>query len=103
VIELATLYQIGQMVGMAVLATLFIVMIKADVKVLKVQMRGIGDNITILNASFTKLSDVLTKAAVLDERQSRLEDDVRELRHGRGFVQQDINGEYARGGKVRTP
>jgi hypothetical protein len=99
--ELNSLFQLGQLAGMVVLATLFVVMIKADVKVLKVQMNGITDNLKILNNSFTKLSDVISQTAVQDNRISRLEEDIREMRHGRGFVQ-DVGGEYSARGKVKS-
>ena len=100
--EIASIFQIGQIVGMIILAALFVIMIKADVRVLRVQMDGISENLKILNNSFSKLSDVLTEAAVQNQRISRAEDDIRELRHGRGFVQESVDGEYARGGKIRT-
>lgn len=97
--EMTAIYQIAQLAGMIILATIFVVMIKSDVKVLKVQMDGMNDNLKLLNASFTKLSDVLSNSAVQDNRISRAEEDIRELRHGRGFVQPDINGEYGPRGK----
>jgi hypothetical protein len=100
--EINTLFQLGQLAGMIVLATLFIVMIKADVRVLKVQMDGIAENLKILNGSFSKLSDVLSQSAVADNRITRCEDDIREMRHGRGFVQGDVNGEYTMRGKIKT-
>ena len=99
--ELTTIFQLFQLGGMLVLATLFIVMIKADVRILKVQMNGIADNLKILNTAFTKLSEVLSQTAVQDNRISRAEEDIRELRHGRGFVQ-DVTGEYTARGKVRS-
>ena len=99
--ELSTAYQVGQLLAMVILATLFVVMIKADVKVLRVQMDGINENLKVLNTSFTKLSEVLSKSDVLETRLCRAEDDIRELRHGRGFVQRDVNGEYEQYGKTR--
>lgn len=99
--ELTSIFQVGQLIGMIVLATLFVVMIKADVKVLKVQMGGLSDNLSLLNNSFTKLSDVLSQSAVQDSRIARCEQDIRELRHGQGFVQ-DVNGEYTLRGKVKS-
>jgi hypothetical protein len=97
--EMTVIYQIGQLIGMVILATIFVVMIKSDVKILKVQMDGMNDNLKLLNSSFTKLSEVLSKSEVQENRISRAEEDIRELRHGRGFVQQDINGEYGSRGK----
>lgn len=86
------LIQIAQILGPAIIATVFILMIKADVKILSVRMDGIIDNLKVLNGSFGKLSDILTSVAVQDQRISGIEEDMRELKHGRGFV--DITGEY---------
>ena len=82
-----------------VIGTVFVVMIKSDVKVLKVQMNGLSDNLKILNNSFDKLSEVLSRSAVQEQRIGRIEEDMRELRHGKGFVMAEINGEYSREGK----
>lgn len=92
-LDAQTTFQLLQCLAIIVLAVLFVVMIKADVKVLKVQMEGITDNLKILNNSFSKLSDVLSATAVQAQRISRVEEDIRELRHGRGFVQA-IQGEW---------
>lgn len=89
--ELTALLQLLQFVGYAVVATVFIVMIKADVRVIKVQMDGITKNLETLNS-------LLTKVAVQDARINGIEEDMRELKHGKGFV--NINGEWASKGKV---
>lgn len=100
--DTTTFFQLAEVGGMLVLATLFVVMIKSDVKVLKVQLDGITDNLRVLNSSFARLSDVLSATAVQDSKISRLEEDIRELRHGRGFVREDsVSGEYNRVGKVK--
>lgn len=91
--ETSTLLQICQVAGLLVVAVVFVVMIKSDVKVLKVQMDSMTENLKILNNSFSKLSDVLSATAVQAQRISRVEEDIRELRHGRGFVQA-IQGEW---------
>lgn len=96
--DLTTLIQILQVVGYVIVATIFIVMIKADVKVIKVQMDGITSNINILNNSFSKVSEVLTRIAVQDQRMLNVEEDIKELKHGKGFV--GINGEWGKGGKI---
>lgn len=90
--NVSIIVQIAQLIGFVVSAVVFIVMIKADIKVLRVQMEGITNNIKILNSSFDKLGAILTNIAVQDQRISGLEEDFRELKHGRGFV--DVHGEY---------
>ena len=49
-----------------------------------------------------KLGDVLTKIALTDLRLTNVEQDVRELRHGVGFIRGDINGEYDSEGKLKN-
>lgn len=60
--------------------------VKGDVGILKSDVRGIKDALGILNTSFEKLSDILSKVAVQDQRINRIEEDIRELRHGEGLV-----------------
>ncbi len=78
--------QIAQIVGYLAAGIVFVIMIKSDVRVLKVQMDGMNENLKILNNSFDKLGSILTEVAVQDTRISRIEDDVKELKHGKGFV-----------------
>lgn len=54
--------------------------------------------ITELKNETKKLGDVLTQIAVQQTRIERLENDLRELRHGRGFVQAAVNREYGANG-----
>ncbi len=84
--EFSTILQIAQIVGYLAAGIVFIIMIKSDVRVLKVQMDGMNENLKILNNSFDKLGSILTEVAVQDTRISRIEDDVKELKHGKGFV-----------------
>jgi hypothetical protein len=55
-------------------------------------------DMTDMKAEIKKVGEVLTKMAVTDNRLSNVEQDIRELRHGVGFVQSrsndGINGEY---------
>lgn len=88
---------IVQSFGYIIIGIFFIVMIKADVKILRVEMKGIRDNLNLLNGSFKQLSDILSQVAVQDVRIDRVVDDIRELKHGKGFI---VDGEYTRKGKV---
>jgi hypothetical protein len=99
--EMTSMFQIGQIVGMIILAALFVIMIKADVKILRVEMKAISKNLELLNTAFSQLSQVLSRSDVADTRIARLEEDVRDLRHGRGFIQDDVNGEYGPRGKIK--
>lgn len=44
---------------------------------------------------------VITAQAVQDQRLTDLERRIEELRHGRGFVQRDIDGLWGVAGKVK--
>lgn len=49
-----------------------------------------------------KLETVITAQAVQDQRLTDLDRRIEELRHGRGFIQRDVNGFYGQGGKVQN-
>ena len=53
--------------------------------------------LTSLETGFKSIQTMLTNSAVQDQRISNLEEDFRELRKGRGFIQREINGEWPRG------
>lgn len=53
-----------------------------------------SEEITSLKLETRKIGDVLTAIAVQGTRIQRVEDDLRELKHGRGFVRNKIEGEY---------
>ncbi len=80
------IFEIGSILlgGFAVLITL-----RNTVSNIKIDVAG-------MQREIQKLSDVITKMAVADLRITNLEKDVRDLRHGRGFVREAIDGEYTR-------
>lgn len=53
-------------------------------------------DITDMKAEIKKVGDVLIQLAVQEQRMSNVEQDIRELKHGRGFIQDEIRGEYPR-------
>lgn len=57
---------------------------------------NIKDDVVAMQTEIKKLAEVITKMAVTDLRLTNLEQDVRELRHGRGFVRGPggVDGEY---------
>ena len=64
---------------------------------LKNTVANIKDDVAGMQTEIKKLADVITKMAVTDIRLTNLEQDIRELRHGRGFVQGGrvgVDGEY---------
>lgn len=81
--------------GIAAMATL-----KTTVSALKeevaVSKRETGEKIGEMQLEIKKIGEVLINQADQNRRIIHLEDDVRELRHGRGFVQGDrgVDREY---------
>ena len=47
---------------------------------------NLTEDVTHMQIEIEKLSVVITKMAVTDVRLTNLENDIRELRHGRGFI-----------------
>lgn len=86
-INIANIIQILSILGFggAILVTMRnnLVNLKEDVSEMKQEIKKVGE--------------VLIKMAVTDSRLTNLEDDVRELRHGKGFV---VDGEYTKRGKI---
>lgn len=80
-----------QVIAYIVIAVIFITAIRADVKILKIQMDGIKDNLKLLNDSMTKVGECLRMIAVQDTRITHIEDDIRDLKHGRGFIDMSPN------------
>ncbi len=58
----------------------------------------LASDIVDVKAELKKLADVLVTLAVTSKRLDNVEEDVRDLKHGRGFIKQrsdgGINGEY---------
>lgn len=56
------------------------------------------DDVAAMQTEIKKLAEVITRMAVTDVRLTNVEQDVRELRHGRGFVQGQggVDGEWPR-------
>lgn len=62
---------------------------------------NLGRDLTRMEADFCdmkleikKVGDVLIRMAVTDTRLTNVEQDVREMKHGQGFIQRAIAGEY---------
>lgn len=68
------------------------------VVVLRGTVANMKDDLTDLKTEIKKVGEVLIKMAVTDQRVANLEQDVRDLRHGRGFIanrsEGGLNGEY---------
>lgn len=90
---------IGNIIEISVLAVggiIAIVTMKNHVTFLKTEVTEIKTEFGLLKNDIRDVRDGMSKLAVTDARLAGVEQDVRELRHGRGFVQGDINGEWPR-------
>lgn len=66
---------------------------------LRLTLKDLSLQFSGMQLEIKKLADVITRMAVTDVRLTNLEQDMRELRHGRGFIQGarkvgGIDGEY---------
>lgn len=100
--DLGTILQISQLVVYLAGAILFVIMTRADLKVVKHDLKTVFAQHTIFSNTLNNISDTLTKVAVQDSRLNRAEQDIRDLKQGKGFVTNNIDGEYVNKGKVRS-
>lgn len=71
--------------------------LKGDVRILKHDFASMKLSVELLSSAMKGFSDVLVKLAVTETRMAAMEEDVRELRHGRGFIRgnrSSVDGEY---------
>ena len=92
-ITLGNIIEIGSIVsgGILVLITL-----KSDVKSLKRDFAGMQDEIKKLGEILINLADIRGEIKVLNTRVTATEQDIREMRHGDGFIKgpRGVDREY---------
>lgn len=59
---------------------------KVQLAAMRVDINNLREQQGVLNAAFEQLSSILTKVAVQDTRINRIEVDIGELRHGKGYI-----------------
>lgn len=59
---------------------------KGDIRIIRHDMTNLKQRQETLGEAFTQLGTILTQVAVQDTRINRVEADIVDLRHGRGFV-----------------
>jgi hypothetical protein len=84
--HLPEIIQVVQLAAYLIGAAIFVAMLKADIRILRHDVRNLSIRQDALNDAFSQLTNVLTQVAVQDARIKAIEDDVRELRHGDGFI-----------------
>ena len=83
-ITIGNIIEIGTIIGGGLLA---LVTLRATVNNLK-------EDMTDMKTEIKKVGEVLVKMAVTQTRLDNVEQDIRDLKHGRGFIQGNANGEY---------
>ena len=56
---------------------------------LRTTVKYLFDSVVELKADIKALNAVVVRMAVADQRISAIESDIRELRHGRGFIREE--------------
>lgn len=99
-ITIGNIIEIGSIVGGGILV---LWTLKADVNTLKTGAKTLKDDLAAMQSEIKKLGDILVNLAdirgeirVLGTRITSAEQDIRELRHGDGFVKgpRGIDHEY---------
>lgn len=57
-------------------------------------VNNLKNDMTDMKAEIKKVGQVLVQMAVTSTRLDNVEQDIRDLKHGRGFIQERVNGEY---------
>lgn len=73
---------IGHLWTLAAFAVMLILQVGAS----RANYGNLRNDMTDLKAEIKKLSEIVTEQAVQGKRIDRIEEDIRELRHGEGFV-----------------
>lgn len=61
-------------------------------------LTNLKEDVVDLKKDIKLVNEVLITMAVTDTRLTNIESDIRDLRHGKGFI---ADGEYVRSGKLR--
>lgn len=91
---------IGNMIEIGVIAAggiAALVTVKNSVNNLGGEVKRMKEDFLDVKNDIKKFGDALIRMALQEQRIANVEMDVRELRHGRGFV--EVNDEYPRPGK----
>lgn len=95
--DVATTLQLTHIAAYIITMIIFIVMMKADIKILKHDIAVIKLRADSQSETLKSVSAALTTVAVQKNEIDHIQEDIRELRHGKGF----ITGEYNRHGVVK--
>lgn len=94
--DLQTSVQLGQLAFYIVSGLYFIITLKGDIRVVNTTIEMLEKRGDSHSAKLNILTEAFTKLAVQDNRLKNIEDDIKDLKHGKGFV----TGEYDRHGNL---
>lgn len=69
---------------------------------LRGDIRMLSRDVRVQGRKIDELGIIVTKQAVQDQRLNDLDRRIEELRHGRGFVQRDLDGMWGNTGKAAS-
>lgn len=92
-ITIGNIIEIGTIAGGGIIA---LATVRNSVFNLRSEIKNMKDDFVDMKKDIKALGEVMVKMAVTDQRLLGVEQDVRELKHGRGFVQHEIQGEWPR-------
>ena len=90
---------IGNIIEIATIAgggLIAMVTVRNSVFNLRNEFKNMQGDFIDMKKDIRALGEVMVKMAVTDQRLLGVEQDVRELKHGRGFVQHEVQGEWPR-------
>lgn len=90
-ITMGNLIEISSIIGGGILV---LTTLKSDVSALKTGANEVRFDLGEMQAEIKKIGEVLITQADQNRRIMHLEEDVRELRHGHGFIREAIEREY---------
>lgn len=88
---------IGNMIEIATIAAgglIAIVTVKNSVNNLKSDLHNMKSDFTDMKSEIKQVGKVLVELAIAGQRLTNVEQDVRELKHGRGFVLRESGQEF---------
>lgn len=53
-----------------------------------------------MQTEISKIAKIVTDNAVMQQRILNIEEDIRDIKKGRGFIREEISGEYSRFSKI---
>jgi hypothetical protein len=79
----------------------FLWTMRGELNMLAQKLQLQSEDLRMQSTKLEKLAEVITLQAVQSERLNQMDRRIEDLRHGRGFVQRDVDGLWSGAGKAR--